>query len=318
MTINTKIDNRSAFHYHRDILPFFSSIYEPILETGLFSFTGYFRIYTNNEYFLPAVDSRNFSSNRYSTAMMEYYLENMTDIGTYYADKMRRTKDTFIVPWNEKVGKEDPLMAFFAHFKITGGIDLYRRRPEYFEGIYIAPKDPNQNLNEFALENQEFLKKILEWVSKKASYVLKSHKPTFACFPNPVDISLYPEADLIQGKMQALMAQIEDSNASASRKTQANIPLTKRQMQTIFASLHGQTSKEAARILSIHPRTVDDHWRAIQIKFQQKAGAYYSRSQIIETFLEEVEKYLNDPASKNIINDIQNYRRSLKSMWNQS
>tara|TARA_A100000171_G_scaffold51895_2_gene67880 strand:- start:1255 stop:1620 length:366 start_codon:yes stop_codon:yes gene_type:complete len=87
--------------------------------------------------------------------------------------------------------------------------------------------------------------------------------------------------------------------------------LTNRQLQTLLASLHGQTSKEVAKAFAVSPRTVEDHWKEIHQKFRKNTGYHLTKSQIIENFLENAEKYLDTPDSMSLVQEIRQYKNSI-------
>tara|TARA_A100000171_G_C2113392_1_gene136349 strand:- start:282 stop:1220 length:939 start_codon:yes stop_codon:yes gene_type:complete len=305
MTVKTPTDNKSAFQYHRDILPKFASIYDPILETGLFSYVGYFRMYRNQKCLFPM---------GYNSNIIEKYITNVISCGSYYPNHCQNIEDVSLALWPENFCKNDMPLNYLQHLRIGQGISIYKRFPDYIEGLYVCPKNNTINLNSIAATKASLFQEIREEVSGKAAFIFESNKPIFIHFKGLFSIDLPSKEDFLEKKILNLLAILKKTDFATSRPLKRQVALTKRQAQTILASLHGQTSKEAARTLAITPRTVDDHWKAIQGKFQERLGVCYSRSQIIETFLEEVDLHLNTSSATTLIKDIQKYRESLKSL----
>ena len=303
-----KVDNREAFQYHRDILPQFQSIYDPILETGLFSYVGYFRMYREKKFLFPIGNDFN---------IIENYTTNVLSCGSYYPQHCQSLQDISLVPWPERFSTIDSPLHYLKHLNIGSGVTLYKRFPNFIEGLYICPGNNTINLNALAADKSSCLQKIRHEVSRKASLILESRKKVFIHFQGLFNIDPAEEHDFIQEKMDLLLKKFKEDNFVDALAGKSNVSLTNRQVQTILASIHGQSSKEAAQKLNITYRTVEDHWATIHRKFQHTTGSVYSRSQIIETFLEEADTYLNTGLSRDLIQEIDKYRRSLMDLRRQ-
>jgi len=301
----SKVCNEASFKYHRDILPNFTSIYEPILKIGLFSFIGYFRINQCGEYLIPVSKGAHFVKN---------YFENVESPGFYLEDQYRRVQHSSIIPLLDPRSQNDTPLDYVQSLGLGSGIMTIKRINNEIEGISYYFKNNELDIKNIPFSEKELFKKISEEISEKASLILKSNQEVHASFKDPINITPYPGDVLLQEKLNCILAQLRKDNAMNLQNIYSthDISLTPRQIQVILASIHGETSKEAARKLLVHYRTVETHWADIQRKFTEKTGFFYSRSQIIETFLENADKYLNNSESSALIQDVQNYRNSLK------
>lgn len=94
--------------------------------------------------------------------------------------------------------------------------------------------------------------------------------------------------------------------------SESEIVLTRRELQTLLFSLHGETSKEIAEKLTLSPRTIDVYWSDIHKKFKDATGlCFLTKSKVIEFFLDHTDECISNSSYSGLVKELRRYRDNL-------
>lgn len=289
--------NKVAMSFIEDNIPYFKDFADPFFDQFGFNYFSYMRLYNDGKIFRLTTKKAWNSHFFYN----EIYNDEETFQSKLCKLKNKESKNSFLI---RNCSNSEKVERFF---QFTRASNMFFRHVGHKDFVEVScfGSDKSDLINYFLNQPnlfQTFLADLNKIVQDRSDFT---------------DKRIFIETSTRSQELMKTRAQMIDTQCLLNPQFfECNVFLTPRQIQIVLASMHGETSKEAAKKLSIGYRTVETHWKAIQGKFLEKTGLFYSRSQIIETFLENAGKYLNTPKSSTLIYDIQSYRNSLRTLQN--
>jgi DNA-binding CsgD family transcriptional regulator len=269
------IQNKDALAYFKSVSSTLNGDAELLKSYLGISAFGYLKIFYNNKYLYLASDP----------LMIDLYVNNVKETIVFCDRALAMQNNYIVLLWPKSC--EHYSMEFYKNSNHWNGITLLKKNKDFIELYWFTSEIHNTHASDFYMKNNRLLIAFIRhWDAKNQKRMSLDNPSLLATFSDGVDFSNIDKVELDmkkeESRLKEFLEKITPKNTSIH--TQAGEAyITARELECLRLFSKGNTSKEAARILNVSPRTIEGHINNIR----SKAGFLY-KSDLIKLYQEQV------------------------------